>query len=302
MLLRVRLREIRAELSAARSGLRLSATGIAVALAVGAVWLAGHLGFQLGAAPMFGVPELEDASGGLAAGVRLLINAPMEVFRAGLDDPTRLVMGFFALALPAALLPISILLGPTSEDAPRRAMRQFGNAMATLSMVMAALTVIWIASPFRGARLTPMPSDVAAASTWLAGRSTVAGLDALAATTSVLWGVLLLRLDIARWLRRLAGTFVIGAASAMLVAAAISNGAAADLERSRAAIRAAGDGAGAATAGEAALLGQALRGSALLRRVGNTNFVEFQPELRGAALGRTTVRRLLAAPGPQAGS
>lgn len=295
MQLRVRLRELRAELSAARAALRIAACTLLAGAALGGVWLLGHLGATLGAAPMFGLNELQSTSGGLADGVRLLANAPMEIYRTGLDDPTWLILGFFAIAVPAALLPLMQLFTPDPEDRAESirsaargvAGRGFGNTVAACAMLVALLVLAWVASSFRAARLLPMPPGVESATAWLAGRSSVAGLDALALVAVVLWAILLLRVDIERWLRRLAGAFAIGAAAIMLVAAAGSTGAAAALTQPRATTRLAADG------GDALLLGEAIGGTALLRRVGTTNVVEVQREPRLAVVGQTTVRAWL---------
>jgi hypothetical protein len=290
LLLRIRLREIRSELTAARSSLRLAACGVLAALAVAALWLIGHLGFHLGAAPMLGLSELEAASGGLALGTRLLVNAPFEIYRAGLDDPARLVVGFVAVAIPAALLPLALLIGagpilPRGGAATAR--RRFGSMAATLAMIASALFIFWICTPFRLTRLTPLPSDLLSAAPWLSGRSVVAGLDALAATSAVLWVVLLVQIDVPGWLRSLAGTITALAAAIMLVAATTSNGAAAELNRPLASIRLSSE------SGEAALLGEAMGGPVLLRRVGSTSILELQAVLRGAVVGRTTLRDTL---------
>lgn len=290
LVLRVRLREIRAELAAARRALRLAAAGVLVGASAFVVWLLGHLGFQLGAAPMLGLPDLESTSGGLATGVRMLVNLPVEVHRASLEDPFRLVIAFAAVAVPAALLPLAILLRQTGEFGRDPAVRRLGGAAATLAMVATALAIAWIAAPYRAARLSPLPSETVLAEAWLSGRSTVAGLDALAAIGMVLWVVLLSCADMARWLRGLATTIALGGAAAMLVAAASSNGAAAELDRPLASIKLSSE------SDPTAMLGQAMGGPALLRRVGSTNVIDLQSVIRGAVVGRTSVREMLSAP------
>src|SRR5690606_9328818 len=136
------------------------------------------------------------------SGVRLLLGAPLVVFRAGQAEPALLMIGFFLIALPAAAL--------SAARRPRPGAPRPGALEATLAVVAASAAILlafavtgWLASPVRAAWLTPLPSSISGGGQWLRTIDLAAGADTLALTAVILWAVLVYRLPIPAWLRAL---------------------------------------------------------------------------------------------------
>lgn len=211
------------------------ALGTLTAVAVlAAVWLAGHLGFRMGFAPAVRLShELDhEPTGGLVTGVMIILAAPRVVLAAGILEPGWLMLGFAAIAVPAAGL--SGARPRTPGTAPARpalgALAVIGAAGALLN---AGLLIWWSASPLRHSMLAALPAARADAAAWADRLDLAAGMDLLAVVAGGLWTVLALRLPVPLWLKVLAGSAAIFGAAVAALGMAMSNGAAAHVRAPR---------------------------------------------------------------------
>jgi len=237
LLVRDTTRTVIADDEVARARFRLA---LACACAVGAiigVWLLGHLGFRLGAAPALGVPELLAEPGeGLATGTALLLRVPISIYRLALHEPLLVVLGFAAMAIPAAGLAAA---RPMRRGGPRPPVGVV--ALATLGVIVGIAVgvalVAWTLSPWRAAALPPLPAASADIAAWATTIDHVVGLDALALITLILWCVLMPRLAAPQWLRLLGTVLVLCAAAIGLVGTAMSGASAAHAHLPRSVVR-----------------------------------------------------------------
>lgn len=202
-------------------------TGFWSAIGFGTIaflWLTGHLGETLGFGAALGMGGLTPSTdGGLAAGVRLILSVPLRIFEMTMVDPVRLVAACLLIAAPAAGLAVSAPRVP-GGPAPSPLARGFSiMGLVAAGLVFAGL-VTWIAWPGRQATLGLAPLDRAAFGPWLAEVQAVAGFDALALVTAVLWLTLLFRLPIPRVAVAFATTAGFLAAFAAWTGFAVSNG------------------------------------------------------------------------------
>lgn len=206
---------------------RLAVGVIAALAAAAATWLMGYLGFRLGFAPLMQLPDLVAQPGaGLVTGTLILINVPRVLFHAGLAEPLWLMIGFGAIALPAAALGAARPRTP-GGPAMKSGVQMLANLGASASLLFAIALVAWTSAPVRTSLVQPLPDDPAQAEAWFAALQTAAGLDVLAIVVAGLWVVLAFRLPIAVWFRSLAGAATIFAFLVAFVAMSMSNAAAA---------------------------------------------------------------------------
>lgn len=302
LLLRERPRSVRPESDTAVAGVRLAFVVAVAACSVLGLWTLGFLGFRLGAAPAFGVPDLLAEPGqGLATGVAMVMRSPEAIFRAALAQPLWLIAGFIAIAIPASLLPLArpaVRGGPP----PSTVLLGLSATGAAVAMIAAAGIATWFVSPLRGAWLatlataestsgatagaTSLPSVADTADRWISNLSIVAGVDLMLVIGAVLWMVVVLRLAIAPWLRWLAGTIVAAALAIALVGWSISAATAAHVHGTRMVIT--------TTDGDALLLGSTREHLVLLRRVDGTLRVDLREPTDLSVSGHTTLAEFIA--------
>ncbi len=281
VVLRERIRSVRPDDGQSTASLRLAIATVAAAVSVLGIWTLGFIGFRLGVAPLFGVPDLlAEPGGGLATGVLMVLWAPMTIFRAGLHQPVALVLGFALLTLPAGLLP---LVRPLVPNGPRPkpgilALNAFG---AFVAIFFAGLVVSWTVWPGRLDLLAALPVSTDRISLWRNELFAIAGLDLFAALATLLWAILVLRLAIPRWLRWLSGAIVFFALGVALVSTSISNAAVTHLHTSRAVI--------ARQETNALLLGSTREHSVLLWVNGETLQITLEPPQALVITGRQSV-------------
>jgi hypothetical protein len=213
--------------------LRLAIGVVAALGTVGLVWFMGHVGYRLGFAPILGVPELAGApADGLASGVASIIAIPRNVILAGVAEPVWLMAAFVAIAIPASGIS-AVRARALGGPRPAPITTVFSIAGAVVGAVNAALLVWWVSSPVRTRLLATLPARPADGEAWLTNLQTAAGLDALAVIASALWVVLLMRIDVPRWLRALTASAAFGALAFGIVAMSLSGAAAAQMEVKR---------------------------------------------------------------------
>jgi hypothetical protein len=233
LLVRQPVKSVRKSDEPDRTMLRL-VIGVIVALGtISAVWLIGYLGFRLGFADLVRVRELQlDAGGGLATGTLMLISMPQIILQAGIDQPIWLMVGFWLIAIPAAVLGG---IRPSAPGGPRPkaalvAMSYFGAIAAVINSVA---LIAWTVSPYRNDLLRELPFDPADAASWLADLQTAGGLDVLGTIAASLWVVVAMRLHIPIWLRGLSASACYFALVVTAVAMSMSNAAASMISADR---------------------------------------------------------------------
>lgn len=230
------------------------------------MWVFGYLGFRLGVAPSLGVPELLAEPGeGLATGTAMMLRIPVAIFRLALHEPLLIVLGFAAMALPAAGIAAA---RPIRRGAPRPTAGVVTLAvLATIiAITFAVAQVLWTLSPLRHASLPPLPVAADSIETWASALDLIAGIDMLALAAMVLWCVLMPRLPSPQWLRLLGTVLVLFATSIALVGAAVSGATAAHAHLPRSVVR-------SESAPSALLLGYTRNHTALLRSVDGTTMI-----------------------------
>ncbi|MCZ6612001.1 MAG: hypothetical protein O6941_05150, partial [Planctomycetota bacterium] len=167
------------------------AIGVIVAVGVVAVvWLMGVVGFRLGFAPLIRVSGLlSEPGGGLVTGTIMIISIPRVILLAGGAQPTWLMLGFAAIAIPAAGLG-AVRHRPGGSPRPSLAAVVFTLAGAICAALNALAVIWWTACNARNARFADLPDDPAGTDIWLENLQTVAGLDVLAVIAATVWVVL----------------------------------------------------------------------------------------------------------------
>lgn len=281
VVLRERIRSVRPEDGQSSAALRLAIATVAAAVSVLGIWTLGFIGFRLGVAPLFGVPDLlAEPGGGLATGVLMVLRAPMTIFRGGLHQPVALVVGFALLTLPAGLLP---LVRPLVPNGPRPkpgilALNAFG---AFVAIFFAALVVAWTVWPQRLDLFASLPNSIDRIGLWRNELFAIAALDLFAAIAMLLWAILVLRLAIPSWLRWLAGAIAFFALGVALVSTSISNAVVTHLHTPRAVV--------ARAETDALLLGSTREHSVLLRVSGMALRITLEPPQAFQITGRRSV-------------
>ncbi|MFB3139476.1 MAG: hypothetical protein ACE10B_09675 [Phycisphaerales bacterium] len=210
------------------------AIGVIVAVGVVAVvWLMGVVGFRLGFAPLIRVPGLlSEPGGGLVTGTIMIISIPRVILLAGGAQPTWLMLGFAAIAIPAAGLG-AVRHRPGGIPRPSLAAVVFTLAGAICAALNALAVIWWTACNARNARFADLPDDPAGTDIWLENLQTVAGLDVLAVIAATVWVVLVMRLSIPLWLRALAASASYVALVVAIVAMSMSIAAFAQIQAAR---------------------------------------------------------------------
>jgi hypothetical protein len=242
LLVRQPVRQVRRASMPDRTPMRL-ALGVVIAIGVVAVvWLMGHLGYQLGFAPLVHVPNLLDQlDTGLATGTLILISSPQMVFEAGLAQPFWLMLGFTVIAIPAAGLAAAKPVAPGGPR-PKREVAMIAGSGAVIAVACNCMLIWWTASANRLALVQSIPADPHEIARWQTDLQVVAGLDILSVVAAALWVVLVMRLPIAIWLKAIAASAAFFTLVVVTVAMSITNGAAAQIRAPRALAMLPGDG------------------------------------------------------------
>ncbi len=233
LLVRQPVRSVRQSDEPDGRGLRLAVGVTATVGLLGGLWLMGFLGFRLGFAPAVRVPELMGGLGdGLATGTIMMISIPRVIIRAGMAEPGWLMAGFALIAVAAAGISA---VGPRTPGGPRpsAAAVTFSRAGAIGAAINTFLLIWWTGSGLRNGKVGDLPFEPQHTALWLDNLRTVAGLDVLAVIAAAVWVVLVLRLAIPVWLRVIAATASFFALGVVMVAMAMSNAAAAQIEAPR---------------------------------------------------------------------
>jgi len=291
IVLRQTVRSVRPEDEPTRAAFRLGLTCACAAGAIAVVWVLGHIGFRLGAAPALGVPELLAEPGeGLATGTAALLRMPLAIFRLAVHEPLLIVLAFAALSIPAAGLAATRPLRPGGPP-PRPGITALATIAATMGLAIAVALVAWTLSPWREAALMPLPSETAALAEWADAIDRIAGVDTLAMIVLVLWCVLIPRLPTPRWLTVLAMVLALFASAIVLVGTAISTATAAHAHLPRSVVRL-DTGATATlvgyTRGHVVLL-RDVDGTAMIALVESADRMMVTDRISISALGRTQV-------------
>ncbi len=262
LLVRQPVRSVRQSDEPDGRGLRLAVGVTATVGLLGGLWVMGFLGFRLGFAPAVRVPELMGGLGdGLATGTIMMISIPRVIIRAGMAEPGWLMAGFALIAVAAAGISA---VGPRTPGGPRpsAAAVTFSRAGAIGAAINTFLLIWWTGSGLRNGKVGDLPFELEPQNTalWVDNLRTVAGLDVLAVIAAAVWVVLVLRLAIPVWLRVIAATASFFALGVVMVAMAMSNAAAAQIEAPRSLVFL-GDG----SLGAALLLGFTPHHAATLR-------------------------------------
>lgn len=166
----------------------------------------GYLGYRLGFAPAIRVPELTTGPGGaLVTAALWIIAIPELVISAGMEQPIWLMVGFAAVAIPAASLG-AVRPYVRGGPAPSAAAKIGLTLGALIGAVNAAAVVWWTASSARSDLLYDLPWERARAVTWLADMQTVAAIDLFVLAAASLWVVLVMRLSIPTWMKTLSAS------------------------------------------------------------------------------------------------
>ncbi|MBL9120425.1 MAG: hypothetical protein JNL80_10985 [Phycisphaerae bacterium] len=202
-------------------------TGFWSAIGAGTIvflWITGHLGESLGFARSLGIDDLlTSADQGLAAGVRMVLAVPLRIFEMTMVDPFRLIAACALIAIPASGLAVSAPRVP-GGPAPSKLAQGFSIMGLITAGIVFAILITWIAWPGRRETLVLAPFDRAQFGPWLASVQAVAGFDALALVSAVLWLVLLFRLPLPRIAISFGAVAGFMAAFATWTGFAVSNG------------------------------------------------------------------------------
>lgn len=214
------------------------AIGVITAVGVLAiVTIMGLLGDRLGYAHSVRVPGLVYGAGapgqGLATGILILIAIPKMVFAAGLAEPLWLMLGFAAIAVPAAGLSAAKPRRPGTAR-PKQELEAIAYSAAGLGVVFSALLIWWTGCGFRLGLFRLLPDDPTLAAAWRRDLQLAAGLDVFALVAAALWVVLLFRLPVPTWLRALSASAAFFALVVVMVATSITGAAATQAGASRA--------------------------------------------------------------------
>ena len=205
-------------------------TGVGI---VAVVWLIGYLGFARGFAPLVRVDQLlVGPGGGLGTGTIALVSVPRLIVLAGGQAPGWLILAFCLVAIPAAGLSAT-RTGPDETPAPNSAAQIVSYVAAVCAGLHASAAIWWTASAARIGLIRELPFDARDAVAWLQDLQTAAGLDVLVVLASALWVVLVLRLALPLWLKALAASGTLFALGVAVLAMAMSNAAAAEVQAAR---------------------------------------------------------------------
>jgi hypothetical protein len=223
LLVRQPVKSVRKSDEADRAALQL-AIGVITALGIIAVvWIMGYLGYRLGFADLVRVRELQlDLGGGLTVGTMMLISIPRVIVQAGVANPELLMVGFAAIAIPAASLG-GIKPSAPGGPRPKPAVVVLSFAGAAFAVVNSLMLIGWTVSPFRNERMRELPVRPEEAMQWLADLQLVGGLDVLGTIAAALWVVVAMRLTIPLWLRGLSASACFFALVVVAVAMSMSN-------------------------------------------------------------------------------
>ncbi len=200
----------------------MTLASLIVLAAVGLTWMLGYVGFRLGFAPAMLTPELlADPSEGLATGALLIIEAPINVFRAGLSEWPWLMVWFAMVAIPAGAL-VTIRQYAPGGPRPSSTSTVFNTIGAVATSLVACLVFGWVTSPWRREWVGPMPMLLSDLESWQQTAAAAAGLDVMAAITTLVWTVLAVRLHLPRWHRVLCVSAIGFALGCVVLAACIS--------------------------------------------------------------------------------
>lgn len=166
----------------------------------------GYLGYRMGFAPAMRVPELVTGpGGGLVTAALWIIAIPGLVISAGIEQPIWLMVGFAAVAIPAASLG-AVRPYVRGGPAPSAAAKVGLTLGALIGATNAAAVVWWTASPARNTLVYDLPWERAHAAAWLADMQTVAAIDLFVLAAASLWVVLVMRLSIPSWMKALSAS------------------------------------------------------------------------------------------------
>lgn len=204
--------------------IKLAIGAMAVLGGAAVIWLIGYTGFHLGFAPLLGISLDLPPGGGLIAGFRTLFAIPGAVLYAAMLDPMWLLIGFLMIAIPGGGLAAAKPASPGGPQPPVLTV-VFSFTGAVAAMVASAALFWWVASPLRGALLTPLPLSGVAIDTWMDSLRLAAALDAMGVIVATLWVVLVARLTVPLWMRALATCAAYASLVMMILAVAASAGA-----------------------------------------------------------------------------
>lgn len=222
------------------------------------VWLIGFVGFHLGFAPLMRVPGLEQsAGGGLVAGIRGMMSFPASMMRVGIDHPLWLMLGFAAIAIPAAGHGAVRAAAPGGPR-PHVLTLVFSYAGVIAAGVFSIAALWWVFSGMRGGLVQLVPLEVTAMQRWVNELRLAAVLDVFVLAAMSLWVVLVMRLSVPRWLRALAASVSFTVLAIVFAAASMSNVTVGQVTAGRSVIR-------LDEGGHAILLGEVGQAAAWLR-------------------------------------
>lgn len=202
-----------------REGVRLGVTTFTTAVSFVGLLALGAIASRVGADGWLGVGPMHRSLGEtFVTGVRMPLIMLESLYESGVANPL-----FFAAAMVLLIPPIAALAAarPASSGG-----RRPEGAILAAGRVAAALVIV--ADVGIGIRLSrtvrPTFPDTGVDPAWLDDLRSLAAADGITMVFAILVAVLVFRIPVDRWARRLAGTIAIATAVAATVGAAASSG------------------------------------------------------------------------------
>lgn len=211
-----------------REGVRLGVTTFTTAASFVGLLALGAIASRIGADGWLGVgPLRRSLAETFVTGVRMPLVMLESLYESGVANPL-----FFAAAMVLLIPPIAALAAARPANPGGR--RPEGAILAAGRVAAALVIVADIGIGIRLSRSTrPTFADAGVDPAWLDDLRSLAAADGITMVFAILVAVLVFRIPVDRWARRLAGTIAIATAVAATVGSAASSGIIAAVESPR---------------------------------------------------------------------
>lgn len=270
-----------------RELVRLGVTTFTTAVSFTGLLALGAIAGRVGADVWLGVGAMHRSLGELfVTGVRMPLVMLDSLYRSGVANPL-----FFAAAMALLIPPIAALAAARPN---RSGGRRPEGAVLAAGRLAAALVVV--ADIGIGVRLSwrsrPTFPDTGIDGTWLDELRALSAADGITMVFAILLAILVFRIPVDRWIRRLTGTIAIATAVAATVSAAASGGIVGAVEASRPVVRTMtvdGTVDGVGTGPDRILVGTTADGRDLLLATDDPTIRLMEPAAARVVVGTTTI-------------
>lgn len=266
-----------------RELVRLGVTTFTTAVSFTGLLGLGAIAGRVGADIWLGVGAMHRSLGELfVTGVRMPLVMLDSLYRSGVVNPL-----FFAAAMALLIPPIAALAAARPN---RRGARRPDGAVMAAGRLAAALVVV--ADIGIGVRLSwrsrPTFPETGIDATWLEELRALSAADGITMVFGILLAILVFRIPVDRWIRRLTGTIAIATAVAATLSAAASGGIVDAVESPRPVVRTTLPD-GIATGPARILVGTTADGRDLLLDADDPTIRLMEPAAARVVIGTTTI-------------